>query len=972
MSRATSDEILRGFADEVESYLPSLAQGIESLKREPDQHELIKELHRLVHTIKGAASLMGIFSLSHIAHPMEEALQDLINGELAFTDEIFRVMSSTIDHFKSYSQGMFEGGLDEQGMLRETVLGFRRVRGLPVEDDADVLKLILESIPQPEDDTPQSGERIRTELFAEQGGSGLSPEIMEEFNQEAEEHLEDVGRFLNTLESQISEPTQISASQREIIGQLRRSVHTLKGAAAVVGVEEVSSWAHEMEDLLDWLCEKADEISPRILTVLLESADVLAALVAKPETVNPSKAYSIKVHFQEIMGQVSMEAAMGDLSGEIEPLLDVDEILGSEDIIEVKVPDAPEPHSREEMVRDLPAQTTKTLRVGMERVDELVNLAGELIIALSGFEQKMDSFSDVVHEIELSRSRLREAARKLEVGYEVKAIQTAGGRVNLPVASAGGVLHETEFEEFDALELDRYSEFNLIIRTLTESVVDVGAISTQLANLLSDFDASLTRQQVLLSELQDKMMRIRMTPMATITNRMHRTVREVAGNLGKKVKLVIRGEGIELDRVIWEKITDPLMHLLRNAVDHGIEEPDSRQAQEKSPVGTIQVVASREGNQVVIRIMDDGAGLNYQAIRRSARNAGLSDKLDEMTDDELASFIFHAGLSTRDDISEVSGRGVGLDVVHKNIQDLKGTIKVLSWPGRGTQFIIRIPLTLATVRALLFSAGGRILAMALNEIREIVRIDPTKITTEPDEVVRIGDEVFPLFHVAKILQVDGDDEAPVPEGVYPLVLVVECGGKRGALVVDSLVGQQEIVIKNLGSHIRYTKGISGATIRGDGSVVPILNTEELLGVEDQLAEALIPDQAFMPGKPLNILVVDDSVSIRQVVSALMESQGWKSETAKDGIEALEKISEEIPDLILLDLEMPRMNGYDLMNALKAQPRLQDIPVVVITSRTAAKHREKARALGAKGFVVKPYDEDELIDLIWGLTGRGEQ
>ena len=971
MSRSTSDEILRGFAEEVESYLPSMTEGVESLKDNPDQKDVLKELHRLVHTIKGAASLMGVSSLSHIAYQMEESLEDLISGELAFTDEIFRMMSLTIDHFKKYCRGLFEGGLDEHEMLRETVIGFRRLRGLPVEGDEEILKPLLASIPDLEDAVGQTAERSGTEIPSEGQSSAPFPDIMDDFYQEAEEHLEDVGRFLNTLEFQVSEPTAISASQKEIIRQLRRSVHTLKGAAAVVGVPQVSSWAHEMEDLLDWLYEKAVEITPEILTALLESADVLAVLVATPQEVESSKVHSLKAHFQEIMAQLPTAEVINTPAVEPGPLVGTDEILKSRDIPEAEAPQMLEELAPGKVVADVPSRPRKTLRVGMERVDDLVNSAGELIIAQSGFEQKMDAFSEAVSEIEISRSRLREVARNLEVGYEVKAIQNVGARMDVPFASAGGMLQRAEFEEFDALELDRYSEFNLLIRTLNESVVDVGAISTQLANLLSDFDASFTRQQVLLSELQDKMMRIRMTPMATITNRMQRTVREVASNLDKKVKLIIEGEHIELDKVIWEKITDPLMHLLRNAVDHGIEGPTVRRALEKPLSGTMQISASHEGNQVVIRITDDGAGLNLQAIRRSASNAGLADKLDEMTDEELASFIFHPGFSTRDDISEVSGRGVGLDVVQKNIQDLKGTINVHSWPGKGTQFVIRIPLTLATVRALLFTVSGRVFAVALNEIREIIRVDPAKVTTEPDEVVQIEDELFPLFHLAKILEIRGDEETAAPAAANPLVLVAECGGKRGALVIDSLMGQQEIVIKSLGPHIRYAKGISGATIMGDGSVVPILNTEGLLGGGTQLSEVLIPDQELSVQRPLKVLVVDDSVSIRQVVSGLMESQGWKSQTAKDGMEALERMSEDTPDLILLDLEMPRMNGYELMNALQAQPHLQNIPVIVLTSRTAAKHREKANALGAKGFVVKPYDEHELINLVVRLVGKSE-
>ena len=275
----------------------------------------------------------------------------------------------------------------------------------------------------------------------------------------------------------------------------------------------------------------------------------------------------------------------------------------------------------------------------------------------------------------------------------------------------------------------------------------------------------------------------------------------------------------------------------------------------------------------------------------------------------------------------------------------------------------------AAVRALLFNVGERTFAIPLNEIREIIRVEQDSIRNEPETTLAIGDEILPLYYTARILDMgNGDGEAGITSE-YPLVLLVEAGGQRGALVVDTLVGQREIVIKSLGSHLRYVKGISGVTIMGDGSVVAILNTEELLETVTALPEASTPNPGPVLERPLKILVVDDSVSIRQVVSRLMESQGWKTQTAKDGIEALERVSEIVPDVIVLDLEMPRMNGYEFMNALRSQPRYQEIPVVILTSRTAEKHRQKAKSLGAKGFIVKPYDDDEFINLVQSLTGR---
>ena len=1019
MSRPCKAEMIKGFIEEVKSYIPSLTSGLDSLKAASDNGEVLEETHRLVHTVKGASSMVGLAGLSQIAFQMEEYLDDIIAGELEFSDEAFNAMYKTVDLFQEYCRGYMDGGVASRTMLKETVLAFRRVRELAFEDDEKVLSRLLASVPEREcltseqnpeqeikkheDDrsfnavsvgsenskelefsiesvlenelSPTEAEdKTERENPSQKISSEIPSQLLESFYEEAEEHLQDLGRSLDTLESQVRKTVAISAPLREEIRSIRRSVHTLKGAAAVIGFHAFSTYAHSTEDLLDWLYEEATEISPKSVAVLAESADLLERIIEKPQEAKSSKANLLIKQYQEIMG-VDPESQK-DLAAPNQPSTESQTTANPTDALSVEksIEDSDDQFLSEENQQEIDASETgarftKTLRVDMARVDDLVNLAGEQIIALSAFDQKMDIFTEAVNDLELSRERLKKIARDLEVSYEVKALEQLRNIPDFSVNDSEKANQSGGFDDFDTLELDRYSELNMIIRMLNESAVDVGAIHTQLTNLFSEFDGNLTRQRVILSELQDKMMRIRMTPMSIITNKLRRTVREVAGELNKKVRLVITGDDIELDRLIWEKITDPLMHLLRNAVDHGIEPSALRQALDKAPVATVKLEAAREGNQVVIRIADDGAGLNYKAIRETVRRMGLSDKVDEIPEDELSSFIFYPGFSTRGEISQVSGRGVGMDVVKENIQNLKGVIRVSSDNGKGTQFTIRIPLTLAAVRALMFAADGQQFAIALNEINEIIRLNPDNIIGPHKDAVRLNDEVLPLFSMADMLSDENKNTETASTPEYPVTLVVEAGGKRGALVIDALVGQREIVIKSLGSHLRYVKGISGATILGDGSVVPILNIEEFLWSQETAIESVASDDGLVIDRPLEIMVVDDSVSIRHVISRLMEDQGWKVQTAKDGMEALEKLRESRPDLIILDIEMPRMNGYEFLGAIKAQNSYEDIPVVILTSRNATKHREKAMALGAKGFVVKPYNDDEFIGVILKLTGR---
>jgi len=1161
MARASGDEIIQGYIEEVTAYIPSLIQGLESFRKSADAKAL-EETHRLVHTVKGASAMVGIYGLSHIACQMEDTLDDIIEEKIPFTDEAFRIMSRTVGYFQTYCTDFINKGVNSHAMIRETVPAFRRIRKLPEQEDAAILQKILGLVPEKEggkkkdqgsevrgeeseaadddalislleetgtDALPEFGEEavpaeesensdlvendfaelpesfyteiekdmqemgqslslleseiteaaamspgvreiirqisrsvhslkeassaaglsnvsdfalsfenllrhlhensgeIRPEITAllsesgdlleslvaqpqnpqtsrieslknafteissfgseargrkpearphltpknkpAQPAAGIPPELLESFYEEAEEHLQDLGRSLNILEAQITAAVIMSPAQKEVVRQVRRSVHTLKGASAVVGLPNIPGFAHSFEDLLDWLYETAEEITPEIVSVLTSSADLLERLVTRPDDARSAEADALRSRYRKLMGMgESPESETVSESGS-EDRIDLFSGTTAEELPESPMT-CPGDLAEEDMLAEMLSQRSKTIRVSMDRVDELVNLVGELIIALSGFDQRMDAFINTLSELDLSRDRLRDIARDMEIGYEVRSLSRSHTKIleRIPGDSA--------FEDFDSLELDRYSELNLIIRTLNESVIDVGAIGTNLANIFSEFDGRLNRQRVLLSELQNKMMRVRMTPMRVITNKLRQTLRETAARLGKKIRLIIEGEDIELDRVIWEKITDPLMHLLRNAADHGIEPAELRQALKKRPVATVKLAASREGNQVVIRIMDDGTGLNYEAIRETVRREKLSDRADQLSEEELAAFIFQPGFSTRRNISEISGRGVGMDVVKENIHELKGLIRVAARQGKGTQFTIRIPMTLAAVRALLFTVSGQLFAVALNEIKEIIRVSPENITKEISEVVQIGKEILPLYYLSKVLNIrknQADDlEVPLFQTAAgyrndPIVLVVEAGGQRGALVIDALAGQREIVIKSTGSHLRYVRGIAGVTIMGDGSVVPILNIEELFRSETAISEQ-VPLEKLAAEKSLQIMVVDDSVSIRQVVSRLMEDQGWKVTAAKDGIDALERLRVFRPDLIVLDIEMPRMNGYEFLSALRAESAYKDIPVVMLTSRTAAKHRDKAIALGARGFIVKPYNADEFVNLVLRLTG----
>ncbi|BCS97628.1 hypothetical protein DSLASN_32600 [Desulfoluna limicola] len=1010
--------IVKGFIDEVKTYIPSLYGGIDTLRRAPDSPDVTQELYRLVHIVHGAASLVGLNGLSHTAAQMEDTLEEVMDGTLPVGAGLLDAMGATVGNFEAYTTGEVPCRADEESIIIDTVRVFRRVRGLPEAGDEKVLHGILEEMgfadegggceadglfqpalsgdgmgrpqavdpleadggmlfvgeddlavpapfsfgqpepcvsPDPEDSTEKpTHEEDSHPAF-------MTPEIIAVFYEEVEEHFEAINRNLEALEKDVIRVVPLGEGEKEKVRQVRRAVHTIKGASSLVGVAGLPGWAHSVEDLLDWLFDEAQEVGPDVVSALLKSTDIMEAFISDPSRVRQDDMAVLRQEFRRISGVPltpgAHEVPLGSLAGVGE------ETSGIFDSANVEEDGASDAEASQPLVAG-------TFRVGMEKLDELVNLASEQIIALSAFDQKMDAFLSTVGELDLSRERLRETSRNLEVGYEVKAIQKPGSRDAGPGGEGGD-----SFSDFDSLELDRYSEFNLMIRDLAESVVDIGEIYSGMQNFHSDFEGYITRQRVLLSELQGKLMHIRMAPMSVITTRMRRAVRDVADRLGKKVRLTIRGEGIELDRVIWEKLSDPLLHILRNAADHGIEPPRVRKEAGKPETGIIAVSASREGNQVVIRIRDDGAGLNLEAIRRRAEGL-FGDAAAAMGGDELVGLLFTPGFTTREDVTEISGRGVGMDVVKTNIEELKGSVRI-SHPeaGHGTVLTVRIPLTLAVIRAILCTAGGQTFAVPLNDISDILRVYPENMIYEPMESVRVGEDVFPLYHLSRALGMPDAVSGLSGVGDRPIVLKIESSDRTGAFAVDSLLGQQEIVIKSLGSHLQYVKGISGATVMGDGSIVPIVDVSELFseetgsvaGVHPGETHQAVPSGAFVHASPLKIMIVDDSVSVRQVVARLMEGQGWQVTTAKDGIEALERLPIAAPDLIVLDVEMPRMNGYEFLAARRSNVAHRNIPVVMLTSRSTAKYREKARALGADGFVVKPFNDNEFLTLIHSLT-----
>lgn len=964
-STQAASSFIDDFREEAEQHVEAIDQAINSLLSAlpqpapiaPWMAEHLNTIRRSVHTLKGAAAVVGLPDVSGFAHLIEDVLDWFCETATLLSPQQVHLLAASLD---SLATLIFDAEHFEELAAEETIQNLHHCM-----QDTEGGEEQLAPSPEPEHvSSPIAPPSIPSQEIRASSTSLFSDEelllLREGFQEEAEEHLQQLHQSLENIAKDLHETTAITSEHREDIRTIRRSVHTIKGASAVIGLQDIASYAHGVEDFLDWLFETATSIDPATLNTLTEALDSLALLVESPQTVEPERLTRIQQQLGTLINNTSTPPAP------VEPIAAPPAATPQpESLTELSAPIPPTTPAETDKHTAPQLEQGKTIRINQIQLDTLVNLTNELLVGVSGFDRDMDQFRNALHELDLTTRRLKDIALELETKFEVKALDRLSERFTHLNETFNQLSTRQSFAEFDTLELDRYTQLNLIIRSLNESTIDVAAIHNNLGGIFSNIGGDINRQHRTIRELQVHMMRARMSPMASLSSRMHRTVRDVATRLGKNVRLVLEGERVELDRTVWEKLADSLMHLIRNAVHHGIEPSDVRLAQNKPATATIRLSARREGNHIVLRFSDDGQGLDFEAIKTKARQHGLGEQVDHMDRRQLIDLIFYPGFSTKT-ISEISGRGVGMDVVRQSVKELQGSISTETTRGQGTTFILKIPLTLGIVRALLISISDTMYGIPINDIHNIQRLDASCITPERNQCVVHGETVN-FYSLPTLL---GFEEESTPSA-SPLVLTIKAEGRKIALSIPQVTGQKEIVLKGLGSHLKAVPGVSGAAIMGDGSIVPVLDIPDLIQAAEHtaVASSTFVLQPAATQRAKTILIVDDSISIRRVMNRLVSSYGWIPLEAKDGQDALNLLEglEHRPDCILLDIEMPNMNGFEFLSKL---PNLADgdkIPVVMLTSRTSSKHREKAFQLGASGFLNKPCKDEEFFETVIRLT-----
>ena len=783
----------------------------------------------------------------------------------------------------------------------------------------------------------------------------IDDEVLGIFLEEAEELNEAINQCVLDWAS--------NPQTSEYYDNLLRHLHTMKGGARLAGLNSLGEYTHNFETFLINVQQNPVPLDEAFFATVNQRQDEIARRVgvyrklvqgdAQPEELaamtrdldsTPTMIASAALPATQTSEEDSQEQSSEGLASQVSS----DSALAAEVDSE----------------KTATNQNQEMVRVSSELLEELIDLSGESNITRGRVEQQIRDFGESLQEMEDTINRIRADVRRLEIEAE----------------SRETVFHNTEHtgkSNFDDLEMDRYTMLQEISRTLNEGSSDMLDLKDTLRNKSRDVESLLHQQARIGTEIQEGLTRTRMVPIARLIPRLRRIVRQISAEVGKSVKFDAFNVEGELDRNVLEKIVAPLEHMLRNAVDHGIESSDKRLAANKPETGKISLRLSRESGYLVLNVSDDGGGINVDAVKRKAIERGVISADDEISDHEIMQFIMHAGFSTAEKVTQISGRGVGMDVVASEIKQLGGSVSIDSTLGLGTEFAIRIPFTVSINRALLVVVREETYAIPLNSIEGMVRVSPYELEAyyQPEApLYEYAGQPYRLAYLGKMLE--KSDDPDLTGQVSPLPVILASNAESAvALQVDRVIGSREVVVKSLGPQFSQVGGIAGATIMGDGNIVVILDLMALVHKADLREEGVQKvDELNEIARPRTrkIMIVDDSVTVRKVTTRLMERQGWEVTTAKDGVDAVNQLQNIYPDVVLLDIEMPKMDGFEVLRTVRRDPRLANLPIIMITSRTGEKHKQQALELGVNRFLGKPFQEANLISTIDEVIAESEK
>jgi len=978
---APQDEgLLQIFLEEATEVLASIEAALPICRAEPGNAEALATIRRGFHTLKGSGRMVGLDELGEVAWEIEQVMNRWLEEKQPASAELLELAANAANRFTDWVTQLKRGQPIAVDANAITTLA----RALRVEEPKQafleiylneaaghVATLAAQYKPASEvsDDFIRAAHTLagcsRTAGFAAVADLAGALEQWTPFAGRVVEPADValVGAVIEKLNSMVAalRRGEANGDAGEALGQMQQMTARFKAQRVLrddidlhlfpVFLEEAEQLLPQIgSDLRDW---KAAPRDPRIADALKRALHTLKGSARMAGAIRLGEL----THLMESQVETALEAGQlpPDLFDELESKMD----RLSADLDRMKERNAPAPAPTAiaaVAVAELPlASAAATLRVNADTLDFLITESGEVAIARSRIEAELRQVKQALGDLDDSIARLRTQLREVEI------------QADSQMQSRTSVLDERD-RDFDPLEFDRYTRLQELTRMMAEGLNDATSIQQALLKNLDETDAALLQQARIGRELQQDLMRMRAVPFATLSERLHRVVRQTARETGRKAELEIQGAQIELDRGVLERIAAPLEHMLRNAVVHGVEDPQARSAAGKPETARIAIELRQEANEIVIILADDGSGIDVQQLRSKAIEKGLLAADQELSEAEQNQLVFLTGLSTAGVVTELAGRGVGMDVVRAEIAAVSGRIDIASTRGAGTTFTIFVPLTLAVTQTVMVQAGSATLAVSSATVEQVLRLKADAMATLYEKgQVEFQGRAYPLHCLRQLL----GERVAVEIRDYNSVLLLRSGIQRVAVHVDALLGNQEVVVKAIGPQLSKIAGVTGATVLADGSIVLIVNPVQLAQRKAAAGRPLGEITSVIGARasaPL-VMVVDDSLTVRKFTSRLLEREGYRVITAKDGLDAIEKLKDRLPDAMLVDIEMPRMDGFDLTRNVRGDPRTLGIPIIVISSRTAEKHRSRAAALGVNAFIGKPYQEAELLEHISACLRR---
>ncbi len=934
-------EIAAIFTEESAELLESADKAFVAWSRDKSSRQSLEELKRHLHTLKGGARMAGIMSMGNLSHELETLLNAVDQGRVTATQPVDELLQSSVDELHRMRDLVIAGkAVPAAGDLVQRIR--QAIAGLELASEVDVEMPAEGSGAEPAEPAPFSiepDEAVSMVIVdSPPAGDAEGRQPVDEFvGESADDRTADTGVSMQAGPEPDSQPVTADPE-----------AHGLEEAGPVHEHEEPGpSLEPELEAGSVSEAEPEPELEAGPVSEAEPESELETDSVSEPELESELEAEPVS----ELESESELEA---EYVSEVEPEPEPESGISAQapaprEPVETSPDSAPQPVAEIRPVRQ-PEARHEFARIDADLLEDLLNAAGEISIYHSRLNQQVSSIEFHVEEFEQTVKRLRDQLRKLEIETEA---QIMAGHQDTMVAR----------RDFDPLELDRYSDIQQLSRALAESANDLESLKELLQSVTNEAESLLIQQSRVTAELQDGLMRTRMVPFERHVPRLTRLVRQAAQEAGKRAELAVEGAAGELDRQVLEKMLPPFEHMLRNAVVHGIESAESRQAAGKPAVGRITIRLHREGAEMVIDVADDGAGLDVDAIRRKAYELDMLEPGSAVTDEEIMSLILTAGFSTATRVTQSAGRGVGMDVVANEVKQLGGSLRISSVGGQGTNFTVRLPFTLAITQALIVRTGEEVYALPLPSVEGVARVPRAELETllsQSEPSFQYGERSYRFRHLGLYL---GGRAAKLPEGEsFVPVILVRAGDSSAALLTDEMLTSREIVVKSVGPQLAGIRGIAGATILGDGRIVLILDINALVRGGAPVVELKKAAPAPSDDRPL-AMVVDDSITVRRVTERFLQRSGMRVVTAKDGLDAISLLGDHKPDVILLDIEMPRMDGYEFASHVRNDDRVAEVPIIMITSRVGDKHRARAIELGVNDYLGKPYQDAQLLEAI---------